>query len=267
MRLPARRIAAGRAEGVALVSKAPFSFVGGADAATGEVLDEASGVQGERLRGCVFAFPHGKGSTVGSYVLYGLAKRGVGPAAVVNARAEAIVAVGAILGGIPMVDAVDVGALVTGDRAVVDADGGAVDLPDVRAVPVVTVFLRHRGRFLLVRRAERVSAFPGKWSGVSGYLEGGEDPRARARTEVREETGLRGLVLRAEGMPIFARHGPTAFVVHPFLFDAPRRTVRLDSENVEARWVRGEEIPAFDAVPRLSDAFASVARAPRVRKR
>src|SRR5205814_1068614 len=82
---------------------------GGADPATGTVLDAATGGANERLDGRIFAFPHGKGSTVGSYVIYGLAKRGVGPAGIVNSAAEGIVAVGAILAGIPMVDHIDVG--------------------------------------------------------------------------------------------------------------------------------------------------------------
>ena len=107
MRLRARVISPGRAEGTALVSATPFSFVGGADPASGQVLDPATGCAGERLAGRIFVFPRGKGSTVGSYAVYGLAKRDLGPAALVNERAEAIVATGAILGGVPMVDGVD----------------------------------------------------------------------------------------------------------------------------------------------------------------
>ena len=257
MRLPARRIAPGRAEGPALVSPSPFSFVGGADPATGEVLDEASGCRGERIAGRVFAFPQGKGSTVGSYVVYGLAKRGVGPAALVNERAEGIVAVGAILAGVPMVDGVDVRGFLPGDRAIVDADAGAIDLPDVRAVPVVSVFLRNRGRLLLVQRGDRVGSFPGRWSAVSGYLERDEDPRDRAVQEVREETGIRDTRFRAAGRPVVARDGPTAYVVHPFLFDVPSRRLQLDWENVTHRWIRSSEIDGFDTVPRLRDVMTS----------
>src|SRR5712691_12563436 len=109
MRIRARGIVPGRASGVAIVSPAPFSFVGGVDPATGSLLNDATGVAGERLDGRIFAFPTGQGSTVGSYVLYGLGKRDHGPAAIVNGRADAVVAVGATLAGIPMVDHVDVG--------------------------------------------------------------------------------------------------------------------------------------------------------------
>jgi hypothetical protein len=267
MRLPARRIAPGTAEGTALVASGPFSFVGGCDPTTGEILDETSGLRGERLADSAFAFPHGRGSTVGSYVVYGLAKRGRGPAAIVNERAETIVAVGAILGGVPMVDRVDLGALRTGDRVRVDADAGAIDLPDVRDRAVVTVFLRNRGRVLVVRRSERVGSLRGKWSGVSGYLEGDEDPRQRAAQEVREETGMTDVRFVAEGPSVISRDRGTAYVVHPFLFDAPRRDVRLDWENVESRWVRVEEIDGLDAVPRLGDVMRAALETARVRKR
>lgn len=266
MRLAARRISPGRAEGMALVSPVPFSFVGGADAATGAVLDPATGFPGERLGGRVLAFPQGKGSTVGSYVLYGLAKRGAAPAALVNEHAEAIAAAGAILGGVPMVDRVDLGALRTGDRVIVDADRSRVELPDVVARPVVSAFLRNRGRFLVLRRSDRVGTFKGRWSAVSGYIEGREGSRERAAQEIREETGLKGARFRRAGEPLYTRHEATAFEVHPFLFDVPSRRVRLDWENLEYRWIRPAELAKLDTVPRLGTVLDRLLRGEYVRK-
>lgn len=253
MKMRARRISPGRAEGSLLLSAVPFSFVGGADLATGVVLDEASGCRGERLAARVFAFPEGKGSTVGSYAIYGLAKRGLGPAAIVNERAEAIVAAGAILAGVPMVDRLDLGAFRTGDRTVIDADRGLVDLPDITAKPVVSAFLRNRGRFLVVRRSAKVGSFRGKWSAISGYIERGEDPRDRAAQEILEETKMKGVRFRRDAEPLITRDGATAFVVHPFLFDAPTRKVTLDWENLAYRWVAPADMDRLATVPRLKD--------------
>ena len=89
-------------------------------------------------------------------------------------------------------------------------------------------------------------------------LEGREDPQHRAIVEVREETGLRGIVFRSAGDPVLARDGATMYIVHPFLFDAPSRAVRLDWENVEHRWIRPEELHRFETVPRLPDVVAAV---------
>ena len=62
----------------------------------------------------MLVFPSGKGSTVGSYTLYRMAKLGTAPVAIINAESEAIVAVGAIISDITMVDQVDVSLIGTG---------------------------------------------------------------------------------------------------------------------------------------------------------
>ena len=64
--------------------------------------------RGGRSKARCWCFPTGKGSTVGSYTILRLAKSGAGPVAMVNAESEAIVAVGAIIADIPMVDRVDI---------------------------------------------------------------------------------------------------------------------------------------------------------------
>ncbi len=258
MRLKGRAVSPGRGEGTALVSGKPMSFLGGVDRDTGRVVDPHSDLAGETVAGRVLAFPHGKGSTVGSYVLYGLARRGVAPAGIVNDRTETIVATGCILGGIPLVDRVDASVLRTGDRVVVLGGEGAVEVPQVAERPVVTAFLRNRGRILILRRGEKVGTFRGAWSGVSGYIEGSERARDRVRKEIREETAVSEARLRVEGPVVRTRHEATVFAVHPFLFDVPNRRVRLDWENVEARWIRPEEIGGLNTVPRLADALSAV---------
>jgi predicted aconitase with swiveling domain len=115
-----RVIKAGRGEGIALVSSAPVGFLGGVDPETGVVIEKGHPLEGRSVRARVLVFPTGKGSTVGSYTIYRLARNGVAPAAIVNAESEAIVAVGAIISGIPMVDRVDIEQIHDGDRIVVE---------------------------------------------------------------------------------------------------------------------------------------------------
>ncbi len=122
MTLTARMIRSGRAEGPALVSSAPIGFLGGVDPETGVVLEPAHPLQGKSVKGTVLVFPTGKGSTVGSYTILRLARSGAGPVAIVNAESEAIVAVGAIISDIPMVDKVDITQIRDGDWVVIDGD-------------------------------------------------------------------------------------------------------------------------------------------------
>ncbi|MGC8817257.1 MAG: DUF126 domain-containing protein [Candidatus Hadarchaeum sp.] len=123
-----RTISPGKASGAALVSRSPLSFYGGVDPKTGIVIEKGHELEGECVKGRVLVFPQGKGSTVGSYVIYGLKKNGVAPAAIVNQETETIVATGVILAGIPCVDKIDIGKIKTGDKVVVDADNGTVEI-------------------------------------------------------------------------------------------------------------------------------------------
>ena len=117
-----RIIKVGKAEGEALVSPEPIGFLGGIDPDTGYVVEPGHCLRGECVTNRILVFPTGKGSTVGSYTLYRMAMAGTPPASIVNAESEAIVAVGAIMADIPMVDLVDISRIRTGDWVHVDRD-------------------------------------------------------------------------------------------------------------------------------------------------
>jgi hypothetical protein len=122
-----RSISPGKAEGEAIVSKTPIGFYGGIDAKTGIVIEKGHELEGQNVKDKILVFPNGKGSTVGSYVIYGLKKNGVAPKAIVNKETETIVATGVILAGIPCVDGIDIEKLKTGDKLRIDAGKGTVE--------------------------------------------------------------------------------------------------------------------------------------------
>jgi predicted aconitase with swiveling domain len=116
-------------KGPLLVSPEPISFLSGVDPETGIIIETGHPLHGECIAGTVLAFPYGKGSTVGSYVLYALSRNGHAPAAIVNAEAEPIIATGAIMGGIPMIDRlqVPISRLRNRTLVVVDGDSGVME--------------------------------------------------------------------------------------------------------------------------------------------
>lgn len=132
MILKGRKVMGGKAEGEALVSVEPVSFYGGVDPVSGCVTEPGHCCCGENITGKVFVFPTGKGSTVGSYVIYRMKKLGTAPAAIINVETEAILATGCVISDIPLVDKLDrnpVEIIKTGMRVRVDADEGIVKLP------------------------------------------------------------------------------------------------------------------------------------------
>jgi hypothetical protein len=120
MNLEGRAIRMGKAAGPALVSSEPIGFLGGVDPESGVVIERGHPLEGQCVAGAVLCFPTGKGSTVGSYTLYWMKKAGVAPAAILNSESETIVAVGAIISELPMVDQIDLSQITTGDWVTVD---------------------------------------------------------------------------------------------------------------------------------------------------
>jgi len=126
--LRGRAIVEGHCKAEALVSTKPISFLGEVDPADGKVSDKNHDLCGECIKDKVLCFPHGHGSTVGSYVLYSLAKKKLAPKAIINQKADPVVVVGAIIAEIPMIDQIDITQIKTGDLVEVNAYDGFVKI-------------------------------------------------------------------------------------------------------------------------------------------
>jgi len=128
LRLQGRKVYGGRARGKALVCNRPLSFLGGVDPKTGKIMDDEQAVRGEKVADRVLVFPRGRGSTVGSYVIYELKCNGLAPAGIINIEAEPIIATGAIMSGIPMIDRVPIEKIPQGSFLELNADEAYVNV-------------------------------------------------------------------------------------------------------------------------------------------
>jgi len=127
IKLKGRPIVEGSTRGKALVSQKPLSFLGGVNP-RGVIIEKDHDLQGQSMRDVILCFPHGHGSTVGSYVLYSLVKKAVGPKAIVNVTADPVVVVGAVIANVPMIDHIDISRIKTGDTVEVDGEAGIVKI-------------------------------------------------------------------------------------------------------------------------------------------
>lgn len=131
MRIHGRKISSGKAEGEALVTTQPLTFLGGVDPETGIVVERGHEIEGQSVSGKILVFPRGKGSTVGVYTIYGMKKKGTAPAGIINVKSESVIATGAIISKIPMLDSLKedpLEAIKTGDNVNVNADEGFIEV-------------------------------------------------------------------------------------------------------------------------------------------
>ncbi|MHC1591495.1 MAG: NUDIX domain-containing protein [Candidatus Helarchaeales archaeon] len=128
---------------------------------------------------------------------------------------------------------------------------------------VVTNFLMHDGKILIVKRSSQVSTYQGRWAGISGYIETSDQSSLdRAIIEIEEETGLNRseikLIKKGEPLRIEDSENDRIWIVHPFLWEIPSKDVKLDWENVELKWIEPEEIKNFETVPNLKETLDRV---------
>lgn len=125
--LEGKAVVEGRAEGKALVSRTPLSFLLGIDTDTGKIIEEGHEHEGESIAGTVLVYPYGKGSSGDCLRMWRCKNSGVAPVAIINRKADFVHVQGAIVADIPMVCDLDrdpVKVIASGD--IVRVEGGRV---------------------------------------------------------------------------------------------------------------------------------------------
>jgi ADP-ribose pyrophosphatase YjhB (NUDIX family) len=90
---------------------------------------------------------------------------------------------------------------------------------------VTLSFLTWGPDVLLLRHPETNDRFPGLWNGIGGHVEAGEDIRAAATRELREEAGVEGAALSLRAVVHESGLVGHDFVLFVFVGRAPTRDV------------------------------------------
>ena len=125
---------------------------------------------------------------------------------------------------------------------------------------IVTSFLSSQEKYLILKRSENVKSMRGLWGGVSGIIEGTEEPLQRAKIEIFEETGIIenniALAKTANQMQVSSQYSNHGWIIHPFLFTVKESKIKLNWENSEYRWISSDEMSNYKTVPSLDKVLA-----------
>ncbi|MCX8067380.1 MAG: NUDIX domain-containing protein [Anaerolineae bacterium] len=118
----------------------------------------------------------------------------------------------------------------------------------ILVVPRVLCFLFSGEDVLLLRHAPDRADWPGRYNGIGGHVEVGEDVRSAALREIAEEAGVPIADLMLRGIVHIAPNGAEPGVMM-FVFTARAlsRDVRASEEGTPV-WVPLRELPTVDAV-------------------
>ena len=126
------------------------------------------------------------------------------------------------------------------------------------AARLVTVsFVTSREDVLLLRHPEENDRFAGRWNGIGGHVEPGEDIRGAARRELREEAGLDVPDLTLRGVVHESGLLGRNFVLFVFVGQSPQRELR-SPEGFELCW---HPITRLETLPLVHDVAILLPRA------
>ncbi len=126
---------------------------------------------------------------------------------------------------------------------------------------VVTCFLVHDQRILLLKRGELVRAYRGRWTAINGSVSG--DPMTQAVHKIRDETGLAPsalqLVRRGSPLTVTEKAKRIRWQVHPFLFRASDPgPLQLTWQHTDHVWADPRTLDGLDTVPMLKETLDRV---------
>ncbi len=127
----------------------------------------------------------------------------------------------------------------------------------MKKIKVVTSFLEHDGKILILRRSDKVRTMKHQWAGISGYIESNETSLECAIKEIEEEVGLKKedvkLVKAAEPLEVPDNERDILWIVNPHIFKTSNTNIRLDWEHDQYKWIDPEEIANYDTVIMLKE--------------
>jgi len=126
----------------------------------------------------------------------------------------------------------------------------------MRSTKIVTSFIKDNDKLLILKRSNKVKSMKGLWGGISGMIEGNEEPLERAKIEIFEEVNItedeivliKSIKEMQVSSPQYENH---EWQIFPFLFESKKPKINLNWENSEFKWIKINELKNYDTVPSL----------------
>ena len=133
---------------------------------------------------------------------------------------------------------------------------GRINYSSSDAAPVLTIFVKHKDKILILKRSNKVRVYQNKWNAVAGYLDELKPIHEKILEEIKEELGIDKNNISTIHFGRFYEFTDDevnkTWIVHPVLVELKSKPeIKLDWEHIEYKWIEPKELQKFDIVPKL----------------
>jgi 8-oxo-dGTP diphosphatase len=121
-------------------------------------------------------------------------------------------------------------------------------------VPRTLCFLMHQDQILLLKLAEERGPWGGKYNGVGGHIERGENPLSAARREILEETGANPISLELCGVVMIDTKRIPGIALYVFVGEFDDPSSLNPTEEGTLHWIQLSDVydlPLVEDLPFL----------------
>jgi len=137
---------------------------------------------------------------------------------------------------------------------------GRIDYTNSKIAPVITIFVKHKGKILLLKRSNKVLEYKNLWNAVSGYLDELKPIEDKVKEELKEEIGVEednitkihiGKIYKFADKKIHK-----TWIIVPVVVELKRKPkIQLDWEHSEYRWIAPQDLKKYPTVPKLQESW------------
>ncbi len=141
---------------------------------------------------------------------------------------------------------------------------GRINYSNSDTAPVITIFIKHQDKILLLKRSDKVRTYQEKWNTVAGYLDEIKPIQEKVLEEIREELGIERdnnilSIHLGESYQFTDTEVKKTWIVHPVLIKLRNKPeIKLDWEHTEYKWIKPEEIKNFESVSNLENSLEKI---------
>ncbi len=119
-----------------------------------------------------------------------------------------------------------------------------------KVIPRTLIFLFNESKVLLIKQYSETKPGFGKWNGIGGHIEEGEDPFSSARREIFEESGLSIKNIKLKFISIIPEKKELGVCLFIFMGICENMEVKESSEG-QLSWIHIDHLNEYKVMPDL----------------